>query len=466
MRWEQDTMGVVEIPKSAYFGPQTMRAVHNFPISGRPIPNELIHAIGLVKWGAAKTHLELALLTTGRAPLSEETANALIAAAWEVYEGKWDAEFPIDVFQTGSGTSSNMNANEVIANRASEMLGFPLDSLTKPIHPNDHVNMGQSTNDTFPTAIHIALARSISQGLIPTLQKAADVLQEKAESWSNILKIGRTHLVDATPLTLGQEMSGLTRQLRLAQERAKMSLESIMELPIGGTAVGTGINTHPAFAAKVVEKMAVQTQLPFREAENHFEANAQRDGIVTTHSLLKSVAVTLLNIANNIRFLSSGPRCGIQEIILPDLQPGSSIMPGKVNPVLCESLMQVAAKVIGNDTTVSLAGSVGGQFQLNIMMPLLADVALESVRLLIHAVSLFTQKCLQEMQPNEEQCRLSVEKSLAIATGLNPILGYEKAAAIAKEAYYAGKTVRDLCLEKNILPVEELETALDPWKMV
>ncbi len=467
MRIEHDTMGEVRIPKNAYYGPQTARAVENFPVSGRPIPTELIHAIGLLKGAAAQANLELGLFSkSAHAPLSTEEVNALLRAAREVAQGRWDAEFPVDIYQTGSGTSSNMNANEVIANRACELLGRDRFAAQRPIHPNDHVNLGQSTNDTFPTAIHVAVASLIRQKLLPSLKSCATTLLKKAEAWSDVLKIGRTHLADATPLTLGQEIGGLARQLELAYRRAEQAIEPILELPVGGTAVGSGINAHPLFGAKVAEGIARETGIPFVEAEDHFEANAQRDGLVASHSLIKSVAVTLLNVANNIRWLASGPRCGFYELMLPDLQPGSSIMPGKVNPVLCESLMQVATKVIGNDATLTTAGSLGGQFQLNIMMPVIAEVAIESVKLLAGATALFDEKCLKGMEANRENCRRSVEKSLAMATGLNPRLGYEKAAAIAKEAFQTGKTVREVCLEKKVLPPEELEQALDPWAMI
>ena len=460
-------MGEVKIPRNAYYGPQTQRAVENFPISGRRIPAELIHAIGLIKWAAATVNQKLGLLkTVPNKPFSLEEADALISAAWEVYKGEFDAEFPVDVYQTGSGTSSNMNANEVIANRAAEILGKSRFEDHKPIHPNDHVNYGQSTNDTFPTAIHVAVAVAIQTKLLPALERCTVTLLKKSEQWTDVLKIGRTHLADATPLTLGQEIGGFARQMELATARAKQAIEPLLELPVGGTAVGTGINTHPLFGSQVAQLIAAETNLPFLEAIDHFEANAQRDGLVTSHALLKSVAVTLLNVANNIRFLGSGPRCGFYEIILADLQPGSSIMPGKVNPVLCESLMQTAAKVIGNDTTISLAGAVGGQFQLNIMMPLLADAALESVSILAGAASLFDEKCLQLMEANDEKCLDGVEKSLAIATGLNTVVGYEKAAKIVKRAFQENKTVREICDAENVARPEVLDQALNPWKMI
>jgi len=465
-RIERDTMGEVQLPKQAYFSAQTQRAIENFPVSGKTIPRELIHAIGLVKWAAASANDELRLLTeAGRRPLSEHEVAQLLAAALEVADGRFDAEFPVDVYQTGSGTSSNMNANEVIANRAVELAGYDRFAQEKPIHPNDHVNMGQSTNDTFPTAIHVAAAVAIRKSLVPALGAMADRLREKAELWADVLKIGRTHLADATPLTLGQEFGGFARQLVLSVMRAEAAIEPLLELPAGGTAVGSGINTHAKFGGLVAQKLAQKTGIPFVEAVDHFEANARRDGLVACHSQLKTVAVTLFNVADNIRWLASGPRCGYYEISLPDLQPGSSIMPGKVNPVLCESMMQVACRVMGNDATVAFAGASGGQFQLNIMMPVLAETVLESIRLMSGAAILFAEKCLQNAEANEQVCRDAVEKSLSMVTGLNPYIGYEKAASLAKEAFVAGKTIRELCLEKNVLPPDQLEKALDPLRM-
>jgi fumarate hydratase class II len=358
-----------------------------------------------------------------------------------------------------------MNANEVIANRATELAGGDRFHRVKPIHPNDHVNMGQSTNDIFPTAIHVALALGIHEDLVPALNGCASVLAEKSRQWREILKIGRTHLADATPLSLGQEIGGFARQFERSVARAATAIEALLELPVGGTAVGTGMNTHPEFGNRVCEVLAARTGIPFVEAVDHFEANAQRDALVECHAQLKTIAVTLFNVANNIRLLSSGPRCGFYEIKLPDLQPGSSIMPGKVNPVLCESLMQVAARVLGNDQTVSLCGSSGGQFQLNVMMPIMADAALESVRLMSSALRAFTTLCLAGMEANAEVCQATVENSLSLVTALTPYIGYEQAAALAKEAFKTGKTIRQLCLEKQILPEVQLNEALDPWRM-
>jgi fumarate hydratase class II len=382
-----------------------------------------------------------------------------------VAEGKLDGQFPIDVFQTGSGTSSNMNVNEVIANRAIELLGGDRFHKDKPVHPNDHVNMGQSTNDMFPTAIHVAVALEIKNNLIPALSRLHDVLAQKAKEWDRIIKIGRTHLADATPLRLGQEIGGFARQLALSIERAKKAIEPILELPAGGTAVGTGINTHPEFGRRVAEVLAKETGLGFVEAKDHFEANAQRDGLVESHGQLRAIAVTLFNVSNNIRWLGSGPRCGFYEVKLPDRQPGSSIMPGKVNPVMCESMMQVAARVMGNDQTLAFSGATGGQFQLNIMMPVMGHAALESVQLLAAATQAFVDFCAIEMEANAEACEASVEKSLSMVTSLNPHIGYERAAALAKEAFKSGKTIRELCREQGVLPDSTLREALDPMSM-
>jgi len=465
-RVEHDSMGEVRLPANAYYGAQTQRAVENFPVSGQTLPKELIHAMGLVKWAAAVANRDLGRLTgSGKRPSSARQVEALLQACREVAEGHFDGQFPVDVYQTGSGTSSNMNANEVIANRAIELAGGDRFQADKPIHPNDHVNLGQSTNDIFPTAIHVAVAMAIDRALVPALAKAAEVLARKAEAWKDVLKIGRTHLADATPLALGQEIGGLARQLELSVERARLATSALRELPAGGTAVGTGLNTHPEFGRRVAEFLARQTGIPFAEAANHFEANAQRDALVECHGQLRTIAATLFNVANNVRWLASGPRCAFYEIQLPDLQPGSSIMPGKVNPVMSESLMQVAARVMGNDQTISFCGAAGGQFQLNVMMPVMAHAALESVRLMAAAVTAFRELCLEGMEANREACLAGVEKSLSLVTGLNPYLGYEQSAALAKEAFATGKTIRELCREKKILPEDQLEKALDPWRM-
>jgi fumarate hydratase class II len=465
-RTERDSMGEVQVPASAYYGAQTQRAVENFPISGWTLPRALIHAMGLVKYACAVANRDLNKLSgSGKKTLDEKQIAALLQACREVAEGKFDQEFPIDVFQTGSGTSSNMNCNEVIANRAIEIAGGDRLAADKPIHPNDHVNMGQSTNDIFPTSIHVAVGMRLKHDMIPALQRFADVLANKANEWDKIMKIGRTHLADATPLRLGQEFSGFARQLQLSVQRAQQSLNDILELPAGGTAVGTGINTHPEFGRRVAQVLATDTGIPFIEAVNHFEGNAQRDGLVSCHGHLRTIASTLFNVTNNIRWLSSGPRCGFFEVKLPDRQPGSSIMPGKVNPVMCESMMQVAARVIGNDATVMMSGATGGNFQLNIMMPIMGHATLESIQLLASATRAFIDFCAEEMEANAEACEEAVEKSLSMVTSLNPLIGYEKAADLAKQAFKTGKTIRELCREEGILPENTLREALDPWSM-
>jgi fumarate hydratase, class II len=465
-RIERDSMGEVRVPAKAYYGAQTQRAIENFPISGEPLPAELIHALGLVKYAAAIANRDLGkLIGSGKNPLNGNQVEALLQACREVAEGKFDSDFPLDIFQTGSGTSSNMNANEVIANRAIEIAGGDRFAQEKPLDPNDHVNMGQSTNDMFPTAIHVAVAVAIRNELAPALDALQQTLAEKASAWDKIMKIGRTHLADATPLRLGQEFSGFARQAQLSHTRAASALRAVLELPAGGTAVGTGINTHPEFGQRVAKSLSDETGLPFNEAANHFEANAQRDGLVECSGELRTIAVTLFNIANNIRWLSSGPRCGFYEIKLPDMQPGSSIMPGKVNPVLCESLMQVCAWAMGNDHTVAFSGAVGGQFQLNIMMPVMGMAALDAVTLLASATRAFVKLCATDMEANPEACEAAVEKSLSMVTSLNPHIGYQKAAALAKEAFKSGKTIRQLCQEQKVLPADVLEKALDPWRM-
>ncbi len=465
-RLERDSMGEVRVPAKAYYGAQTQRAIENFPISGEQFAPELIHALGLVKYAAAVANRDLGKLSgSGKNPLSEKQVTALLEACQEVAAGKFDDQFPLDIFQTGSGTSSNMNANEVIANRAIEIVGGDRFVEAKPIHPNDHVNMGQSTNDMFPTAIHVAVAVAIKTDLIPALEQFRDVLAEKAGAWDKIIKIGRTHLADATPLRLGQEFGGFARQVQLSIDRASRGVQAVVELPAGGTAVGSGINTHPEFGRRVAAALANETKILFIEAADHFEANAQRDGLVEASGELRTIAVTLFNVANNIRWLASGPRCGYYEVKLPDLQPGSSIMPGKVNPVLCESLMQVCAWVLGNDHTVAFSGATGGQFQLNIMMPVMGMATLESATLLASATRAFVDLCAKDMEPNPAACEAAVEKSLSMVTSLNPLIGYERAAALAKEAFKTGKTIRELCLEQKVLPDDVLAKALDPWRM-
>ena len=465
-RTERDSMGDVQVPADAYYGAQTQRAVDNFPISGWSLAPALIHAMGLIKFACATANRDLEKLTkSGKNPLDESQVEALLAACREVADGKLDAQFPVDVFQTGSGTSSNMNVNEEISNRAIEILQGDRFSPDKAVHPNDHVNMGQSTNDTFPTAIHVAVALETSQRLIPALQRLANALRDKATQWDQIIKIGRTHLMDATPLRLGQEIGGFARQLELSVERGQRAVNSVLELPVGGTAVGSGINTHPEFGARVSKVIQQETGIDFVEAADHFEANAQRDGLVECHGQLRVIASTLFNVANNIRWLGSGPRCGFYELQLPTRQPGSSIMPGKVNPVMSESMMQVAARVMGNDATVALSGAAGGQFQLNIMMPVMGQATLESIDLLTGATNAFVDFCVEGIEANAAACEAAVEQSLSMVTSLNPHIGYEKASKLAKEAFQSGQTIRELCQEQEILPEETLQEALDPFRM-
>jgi len=453
-RIEQDSLGAMQVPEDALYGAQTARAVDNFPISGFRLPRAMIRALGLVKKHAALANQQLGLLST-------ETADAISRASAEVIEGMLDEHFPVDIFQTGSGTSSNMNANEVIANRAARLLGQPLGS--KAIHPNDQVNLGQSSNDVFPSAIHIACAEQLHRQLLPVLEQLLQQLLEKAEEFSDILKIGRTHLQDATPVKLGQVFSGYARQVELAHERLSVCSSGLYELPLGGTAVGTGINTHPEFAGRTIAAIARETCLPFREASNHFEAQGAKDALIATSSSLKNCAVSLFKIANDIRFLASGPRCGIGELVLPAVQPGSSIMPGKINPVMVEALLQVCAQAVGNDATVALCG-LSGNFELNVMMPVMAHNILQSIELLGSAIRAFDQKCLAGLQADEKRCGDLLEKSLALVTALVPEIGYDRAAELAKQAHKTGRTLRELALEDGV-SAEVLDKLLDPAGM-
>ena len=465
-RTERDSMGDVSVPAEAYYGAQTQRAVENFPISGTRLPPSLIAAMGWVKFACGIANRDLGKLSgSGKNPLDDGQIEAMLAAAREVALGGLADQFPVDVYQTGSGTSSNMNVNEVIAARAVEIAGGDRLAATKSIHPNDHVNMGQSTNDTFPTAIHVAAAVGIQTRLIPALRRLHDALSDKANRWDRVLKIGRTHLMDATPLRLGQEFGGFARQIELSIKRAESALAAVLELPVGGTAVGSGINTHPEFGRRVAAELAAQLSIDFVEAENHFEANAARDGVVECHGGLKTIAQTLFGVANNIRFLGSGPRCGYYEVALPSRQPGSSIMPGKVNPVMCESMMQLAARVIGNDVCITTCGAAGGNFQLNIMMPVMADVTISSIDLLAGGCEAFVDMCVTDMEANEEICKDGIEKSLSMCTSLNPVIGYEAAAKLAKEAFASGQTIRELCEARGDIDAKVLDDALDPWKM-
>jgi fumarate hydratase, class II len=462
-RIERDTMGEMRVPTDALYGASTARAVDNFPIALRPVPAAVIHAFGNLKAACAEANREL-----GR--LDDKRTEAIVAAAREVAAGKHDNHFPVDVYQTGSGTSTNMNANEVIANLANQRqgLGMGAKGADGAVHPNDHVNMSQSSNDTFPTAMHIAAALTIENELIPALERLHDALSAKAAEWDKIVKIGRTHLMDATPIRVGQVFGGYAAQAQYAAVRARRAWKRLREnLAIGGTAVGTGINTHPDFAGKVCAALSAELGVDFAEAANHPEAQAAKDSFVEAHGELKTIATSLTKIANDIRLLGSGPRCGIFELSLPATQPGSSIMPGKVNPVICESVVQVACRVIGNDAVVTTAnlGGVGSIFELNIAMPVMIDAFLESVTLLANSTNVFVDKLLVGLEVNAERCRELIDQSLMMVTSLAPKIGYERAAGLAKEAFKSGKTIRESCLEQNVLPQDELDDALDPWKM-
>jgi fumarate hydratase class II len=448
-------MGEVEVPKGAYYGAQTQRAVENFPVSGIRFPPRFIRALGIIKLAAAAANQELGLLDT-------RVAEAIRQAAAEVMEGKLDKEFVVDVFQTGSGTSTNMNANEVIANRSLEILRKPRGS--KEIHPNDHVNMSQSSNDVIPTAIHVSALEAIQRELFPALGKLHQQLNQKAREFDRIVKIGRTHLADATPIRLGQEFSGYARQIELSIERIRTAATGLEELALGGTAVGTGINAYPEFPARTIKKITEMTSLNFREAKNRFEAQSAKDAVVEVSGSLKTLAVSLTKIANDLRWLSSGPRCGIGEISLPDNQPGSSIMPGKVNPVMCESVLQVAAHVIGCDATITICGQAGN-FELNVMMPIIALRLLEAITFSANVVEAFAEKCVVGIEANKERCAEMIEKSLAMATALAPVIGYDAAAKIAKKSFATGKTVREVALADKVLTADKLKKILDPWRM-
>src|SRR5213592_3289643 len=455
-RIELDSMGEVHVPADALYGAQTQRAVENFPITDLRFSRQFIRAMGLIKLAAARANVDLGLL-------ERKLGDAIIKAAAEVIDGKLDRHFVLDIFQTGSGTSTNMNANEVISNRAIQVLGGIVGSK-QPVHPNDHVNLGQSSNDVIPTAMHISAMESIELALIPALRKLQKVLAAKAKEFDSIVKIGRTHLQDATPVRLGQEFGGYARQVQLGIRRLEKLRDTLGELPLGGTAVGTGINTDPKFAAKTIPHLSKLTGLKFREAENHFEAQGGKDAIVETSGALKTIAVSLTKIANDIRWLGSGPRCGIGEIQLPEVQPGSSIMPGKVNPVIAESVLMAAAQVLGNDLTITIGGQAG-VFELNVMMPVMAHNLLESIHLLAASAGNFADRCISGIQANEERCNEMIEKSLAMCTALAPEIGYDRAAAIAKESYATGKTVREIAAQKKILSPKRLNEILDPMRM-
>ena len=455
-RTERDSMGEMPVPETALYGASTQRAVLNFPVSGWRFSRPFIRALGLLKWAAAQANHDLGLLDAERSAL-------IVQAAEEVTEGKLDEHFPIDIFQTGSGTSTNMNANEVISNRCCQLEGKEI-GAKEPVHPNDHVNMGQSSNDVIPSAIHISAAEQLKTCLIPALENLAGALDAKAQEFHDVIKIGRTHLMDATPVRLGQEFGGYAQQVRHGIRRAVQSIEALQELALGGTAVGTGLNRPLEFPAKVMRHLQQRTGIAFREATDHFEAQGGKDAVVEVSGQLKAIAVGLFKISNDIRWLSSGPRCGVGEIALPATQPGSSIMPGKVNPVMSEAMMMVCAQVIGADATITWAGA-NGNFELNVMMPVMAHNLLCSIRLLANAATIFAEKCISGIEANRERCAELVELSMAMVTSLAPIIGYDRAAEIAKESAKTGKTVRQLCVEQNVLPEAELNAALDPVAM-
>src|SRR4051812_22240810 len=454
-RIEHDSMGDVRVPASAKWRAQTQRAVENFPISGQTLERSHIAALARIKAAAAVVNERLGVLPA-------DLAKAISEAADAVAEGGYDDHFPIDVFQTGSGTSSNMNANEVIATLATEALG-------SPVHPNDHVNASQSSNDVFPSSIHVAATHAVVHDLVPALEHLAESLERKASQWATVVKSGRTHLMDATPVTLGQEFGGYAAQVRLGIERLQASLPRLAELPLGGTAVGTGINTPAGFSAAVIAEVARATGLPLSEARNHFEAQGARDGLVEASGQLRTIAVSLFKISNDIRWMGSGPRTGLTEIYLPDLQPGSSIMPGKVNPVIPEALNMVCAQVIGNDAAVAFSGA-GGNFELNVMLPVMARNILESIRLLANVARLFADRCIDGIVANEERCREYAESSPSVVTPLNKYIGYEEAAKVAKQSLAERKTIKQVVLERGYvdqgkLTAEQLDAALDVLSM-
>ncbi|WP_030058185.1 MULTISPECIES: class II fumarate hydratase [Streptomyces] len=454
-RIEHDSMGEVRVPAAAKWQAQTQRAVENFPVSGQRLERAHIAALARVKAAAARVNARLGVL-------DEETAEAIVSAAEEVAEGRWDDQFPVDVFQTGSGTSSNMNTNEVIATLAGERLG-------RAVHPNDHVNASQSSNDVFPSSIHIAATAAVTHDLIPALEHLAEALERKAVEFAEVVKSGRTHLMDATPVTLGQEFGGYAAQVRHGRERLLATLPRVAELPLGGTAVGTGINTPPGFPAAVIAEVARATDLPLTEARDHFEAQGARDALVELSGQLRTVAVGFTKIANDLRWMGSGPRTGLGEINLPDLQPGSSIMPGKVNPVLPEVVLMVAAQVVGNDATVTLAGA-SGNFELNVMLPVIARNVLESVRLLANSARLLADRTVDGITANVERAREYAESSPSVVTPLNRYIGYEEAAKVAKQSLAERKTIRQVVLERGYveqgrLTEAQLDEALDVLRM-
>ncbi len=456
-RQEHDTFGPIDVPDEHLWGAQTQRSLHFFAISQERMPAALIQALARVKRAAAETNAELGELDDG-------IAEAIVQAANEVIDGRWPDEFPLSVWQTGSGTQSNMNMNEVLANRASEILGGARGSARR-VHPNDHVNRGQSSNDVFPTAIHVAAAVQVHGHLLPGLHALHATLLEKSRAFDDIVKIGRTHLQDATPLTLGQEVSGWAAQLQLASEQIEAASAHLLPLAIGGTAVGTGLNAHPDFGRGVVRRLAEQTGLPFRRAQNAFQALAGHEGMLFTHGALKTLAAALIKIANDVRWLASGPRSGLGELRIPENEPGSSIMPGKVNPTQCEALTMLAAQVMGNDVAINVGGSQGN-FELNVYKPLLAHNFLQSVRLLADGMSSFDQHCAQGIEPDRARIRELVQRSLMLVTALNPHIGYDNAAAIAKKAHREGITLQEAAVASGLVTAEQFARWVVPEHMV
>jgi fumarate hydratase class II len=451
-RIEKDSLGEMKVPADALYGPQTQRAVENFPISGQRFGRRFIQALGIIKKSAAQTNAEQGHLDT-------KVADAIVVAAAEVAGGKWDDQFVLDIYQTGSGTSTNMNTNEVVARRATELL-----EGDGSVHPNDHVNFGQSSNDVIPTAIHVAARVAIEEELLPALEHMRSALAAKAEAFDGVVKSGRTHLMDATPVRLGQEFGGYATQVAKGIERVRSAGAELEELALGGTATGTGINTHAEFSARTVARIAAATGVSFREADDHFEAQGAKDAAVNVAGALNTVATSFMKIADDIRWLGSGPTSGLHEIRLPAIQPGSSIMPGKVNPVMSEAMMMVCARVMGNHTTVTVAGS-RGNFELNVMMPVLAHALLESITLLANIARAFTDNCVVGIEANEARARELLEKNPAIATALNPYIGYDEAAVVAKESARRGVSVRDVVRERGLLPEDQIDGALDVRSM-
>ena len=454
-RIERDSLGEVEVPADAYWGAQTQRAVENFPISGLSFGRRFVRALGIVKKAAAAANRDLGLV-------DEDVADAIVEAADEVIAGEHDDQFPVDIFQTGSGTSSNMNANEVIANRAAEVLGESIGD--RVVHPNDHVNYGQSSNDVIPTAMHVSALEAVQTDLIPALETLRDELEAKEDEFDGVVKTGRTHLQDATPIRLGQEFAGYRTQVEKGITRADTTTDHLSELALGGTAVGTGLNTHPDFPERAAEYIAAETGLPFRPADSHFEAQAAHDAMGEVHGALRTIAGSMNKIANDLRLLASGPRNGLGELEQPENQPGSSIMPGKVNPVVAEAVNQVHTQVVGNDAAVA-AGAAEGQLDLNLYKPVLAHNVLQSAELLGNAAEVFGERFVAKLDANEAVCAEQVDRSMALATALNPTIGYDKASEVAKEALKQDKTIREVVVEKGYLTEAEADEVLDPESM-